>query len=120
MTGMELRRLKNQYKYKEIAFFNHFSYGANCFLVHNYKSQLNVLRVNPQDDDISDCINLKDYADGDPNIVAVKTLPQNPSEIFICTSSNLVIVEINKFYRPSFGFHQGFTTKLTTLNVPLS
>jgi hypothetical protein len=79
MTGMELRRLKNRYKYKEIAFFNHFSFGANCFLVHSHKSQLSLLRVNASDEDSSECIDLRGYADGDSNIVTVKTLPQNSS-----------------------------------------
>jgi hypothetical protein len=45
MTGMELRRLKN-HKYKEILVCNHFSFGANCFLVHNGRPELLLLRQN--------------------------------------------------------------------------
>jgi hypothetical protein len=90
MTGMELRRLKNN-KFKEIVFFNHFSFGANCFLVHSYKSELLMLRVS-QDYEIEDCIDLKNsIREGDSNIVSVKTLPQNPAEVFLCTQSCLVV-----------------------------
>ena len=117
MTGMELKRLKNN-KYKEIAFFNHFSFGANCFLVHSHKSQLVLLRVYTNDYELEDCVDLKNFIkDGDSLISTVRTLPQNPSEIFICTMSSLVVIEINKFYRPSFGFNQSFCTRLTTMNV---
>lgn len=45
MTGMELRRLRNN-KYKEITFCNHFSFGPNCFLVHGAKTELLLLRPN--------------------------------------------------------------------------
>ena len=48
MTGVELRRLKKS-KYKEIAFFNHFSAGANSFLLHSNRSQLHLLRLTPSD-----------------------------------------------------------------------
>ena len=117
MTGMELRRLKNN-KFKEISFFNHFSFGANCFLVHSYRTQLALLRISPTDYEVEECLDVKNFlSEGDPNIVSVKTLPQNPSELFVCTSSCLLVVEVNKFYRPSFGFSQCFSTKLTTLNV---
>jgi len=37
--------------------------------------------------------------------------------VFICSQSGIVVIEINKFYRPSYGFHQIFVTRLTTLNV---
>lgn len=46
MTGMELRRIKNN-RFKEIAICNHFSFGLNCFLVHNAKSSLQILRLGP-------------------------------------------------------------------------
>ena len=118
MTGIELKRLKNS-KFKEISFFNHFSFGANCFLVHSYKSQLVLFRVNNQEYELEECVELKNFIKDDINIVSAKTLPQNPSEIFLCTNSSLVVVEVNKFYRPSFGFNQSFSTKLTTLNVPI-
>ena len=55
--------------------------------------------------------------ENDTNIVCAKTLPQNPAEIFLVTNSFLVVVEVNKFYRPSYGFNHCFSTKLTTLNV---
>jgi hypothetical protein len=58
MTGMELRRLKN-HKFKEIAAFNHFSFGANCFLAHLGKSSLALLRVNGNDVEIEDCFDLR-------------------------------------------------------------
>jgi len=119
MTGMELRRLKNN-KFKEISFFNHFSYGANCFLVHSYRAQVTLFRINQTDFEVDECIDIKGFLSevaGDTNIVSVKTLPQNPAEIFICTHSSLLVIEVTKFYRPSFGFSQCFSTKLTTLNV---
>lgn len=79
MTGMELRRLKNN-RYKEIAFFNHISFGANCFLVHSHKSELMVIRVNVNDYDYEECIDLKTYLkEADTAIATVRTLPQNPS-----------------------------------------
>ena len=55
MTGIELKRLKNS-KFKEISFFNHFSFGANCFLVHSYKSQLVLFRVNNQEYELEECV----------------------------------------------------------------
>lgn len=117
MTGMELRRLKN-HKYKEIVVCNHFSFGANCFLVHNGKPELLLLRQNANEYEVEECVDFKNYLrEADNNIVSIKTLPQNPAEIFVCTQSNLFVIEINKFYRPSYGFHHSFTTKLTTLNV---
>lgn len=79
MTGMELKRLKNN-KYKEIAFFNHFSFGANCFLVHSHKSQLVLLRVNANEYELEDCVDLKNLIrEGDSSIATVRTLPQHPS-----------------------------------------
>ena len=92
MTGMELRRLKNS-KFKEISFFNHFSFGANCFLVHSYRSQLVLLRVNNNEYELEECVELKNFIrEPDINIVSARTLPQNPSEIFLFTNSYLIVV----------------------------
>jgi hypothetical protein len=58
MTGMELRRLKN-HKFKEISAFNHFSFGANCFMAHSGKSSLTLLRVNGNDVEMEDYFDLR-------------------------------------------------------------
>lgn len=117
MTGIELRRLKNN-KYREIAFCNHFSFGVNCFLVHNGRSELLLLRHSANEVEVETCVDIKAYLkETDNNIVSLKSLPQNPAEVFICTQANLFVIEINTFYRPSYGFHASFITKLTTLNV---
>ena len=63
-------------------------------------------------------MDLKNYLkEADNNILNIKNLPQNPEEIFIATQANIFVIEINKFYRPSYGFHNDFVTKLTTINV---
>jgi hypothetical protein len=77
-----------------------------------------LLRQNAAETEIEVCVDLKAFVkEGDNNIISIKSLPQNPAEVFICTQANLFVVEINTFYRPSYGFHPSFTTKMTTLNV---
>jgi len=71
--------LKNN-KYKEIAFFNHFSAGANSFLVHSNRSQLNMLRLTVNDYEIEEYIDIRSVVkEGDNSIVSIKTLPQYPA-----------------------------------------
>ncbi len=44
MTGMELKRVKNTLKLKEIIFFNHFSYGSSSFLGHSYGNIISIIK----------------------------------------------------------------------------
>lgn len=44
MTGMEIKRLKNVNRFKELAVFNHFSFGPSSFLAHSNKSELLIIK----------------------------------------------------------------------------
>ena len=49
-------------------------------------------------------------------IQSLKCLSHQPSNLFVVTQNNLAILELDKFYRPAFGVHCGFLTRLSTIN----
>lgn len=117
MTGMELRRFKNPAHQREIVICNHFSFGAGCFLVHRGHTGVGLLRGEGEVEE--SVVDIRSYVgEGDCQISWLGNRPSQPSELFICTQANLFVIEVNKFYRPGYGFHPAFLTRMTTLNVP--
>ena len=51
------------------------------------------------------------------SILTIKNIPEYPTNLFILTSTDLLIMEMDKFYRPTYGYHSSFVTKLTSGNV---
>lgn len=49
MTGLEVKRIKNNFRFREIAFFNHFSYLSESFVAHSKGSKIFVARSNQTD-----------------------------------------------------------------------
>jgi hypothetical protein len=48
MTGMEIKRFKNELRLKEVYFFNHFSYGHGSFIGFKDGCIVNILKANSQ------------------------------------------------------------------------
>ncbi|CAM6005904.1 unnamed protein product [Sphagnum balticum] len=55
--------------------------------------------------------------EGESGIIAIRGVAHSPPEVLLATGGGLALVEIDKTYRPSFGFHPSFSTRLSTLNM---
>lgn len=47
MTGLELKRIRCDFRLKEIYFFNHFSYGPNTFVGFSEGSIIQIIKISP-------------------------------------------------------------------------
>lgn len=127
MTGMEVKRIKNVNRYREIVFYNHFSYASESYVAHSKGSKVHVARSMEAEMVVSTEIELKNFFSGfytnasnnpqeQAQLTHIYTIPQHPSHIFLVTSFSMAVMEVDKFYVPPFGVHHFFTTRLSTIN----